>query len=89
LDKEEGLFDMDELIDFSHDEPEDWDDHMVDLEETPLEAPIAYQNTQHLKSQLAGADVLLKVKKVINCMQNKGLNLPLFLLQNTVQTPAL
>ena len=79
LEEEEGLFDMDELIDFSHDEPEDWDEHMVDLEETPSEAPIARQNTQHLRSRLAGADVLSKVKKVINCMQTEGLNLPLFL----------
>ncbi|KAF8673067.1 hypothetical protein AX14_005425 [Amanita brunnescens Koide BX004] len=79
LEEEEDLFDMDELIDFTHDEPEDWDDHMVDVEETPSEAPIAYQNTLHLKSRLAGADVLSKVKNVINCMRNEGLNLPLFL----------
>src|SRR6266576_469107 len=79
LDKEEDFFDIDELIDFSHDEPEDLDETMSEEEESPPEAPIAYQNTRHLRARLEQAGILSKVKKVINCMQNEGLNLPLFL----------
>lgn len=45
LEEEEDSFDMDELIDFSHDEPEDAEEAMLVEEETPPEAPIAYQNT--------------------------------------------
>lgn len=72
-------FDIDEFIDYSHDEPEDLEQPMSDEEDTSLEAPIAYQNTQHLRDRLEQADVLSKVKKVISCLQNEGLNLPLFL----------
>jgi hypothetical protein len=79
LDEEEDTFDVDEFIDFSHDEPEDVDEPMSDDEDTPLEAPIAYQNTQHLRARLDKEDILSKVKKIISCMQNEGLNLPLFL----------
>ena len=77
--EEEDIFDIDQFVDFSHDEPEDLDETMSDDEDTPLEAPIAYQNTQHLKARLNQANILSKVKKVISCMQNEGLNLPLFL----------
>ena len=79
LEEEEDSFDMDELIDFSHDKPEDAEEAMLVEEETPPEAPIAYQNTRHLRAKLGQSDVLSKVKKVISCMQSEGLNLPLFL----------
>ena len=78
LEEDEDYFDIDELIDFSHDEPEDWDEPMAE-DEPSLEAPIANQNTQHLRARLEGADVLSKVKRVISYMQGEGLNLPLFL----------
>ena len=78
LEEEEDSFDIDELIDFSHDEPEDWDEPMPE-DEPPLEAPVANQNTQYLRARIEGTDVLSKVKRVISCMQTEGLNLPLFL----------
>jgi hypothetical protein len=78
LEEDEDYFDIDELIDFSHDELEDWDEPMAE-DEPSFEAPIANQNTQYLRARLEGADVLSKVKRVISCMQAEGLNLPLFL----------
>ena len=44
LDEEEGLFDLDKLIDFSHDELEDLDEPMSE-EETSPDAPIVTINT--------------------------------------------
>ncbi|KAF8327129.1 hypothetical protein F5887DRAFT_924902 [Amanita rubescens] len=76
---EEDLFDIDELVDFTYDEPEELDEPMLEEEETPADAPIAYQNTMHLKARLDAADILSKVKRIFNCMQSEGLNLPLFL----------
>lgn len=78
LEEEEDYFDIDELIDFSHDEPEDWDEPMAE-DELSFDVPVANQNTQYLRVRLEGTDVLSKVKRVIGCMQAEGLNLPLLL----------
>lgn len=81
--EEDELFDMqvdsDELVDFTYDEPEEFDEPMLEEEETPADGPIAHQNTMHLRARLDGADILSKVKRIFNCMQSEGLNLPLFL----------
>ncbi|KAJ6477200.1 hypothetical protein C8R47DRAFT_1178829 [Mycena vitilis] len=72
-------FVWDDTLDHVDDEPDNCAGNVSDEEEIEKDDPIELTNVRRAKERLGDASVFDKVKKVLACMQEEGLPLPLFL----------
>ncbi|KAJ7440734.1 hypothetical protein FB451DRAFT_1058621 [Mycena latifolia] len=72
-------FELDDSLEHVDDEPDDCTRDLSDDEEETRNDPIQLANVRGAKARLEGEDILAKVKKVLRCMKDEGLPLPLFL----------
>ncbi|KAJ7715201.1 hypothetical protein B0H16DRAFT_1435173 [Mycena metata] len=72
-------FELDDTLDHVDDERDDCAADLSDDEDVERHEPIHLTNVRFAKAKLAGINIFDKVRKVLSCMKEEGLPLPLFL----------